>query len=179
MLDFFATASITTILSIGGFLTEITLVIVVLGFAIYWLLRGLTYILIPSSYRDEAARLIHNSFYVGYVTAAFIFWLIIFLSTAIVLARVVADNQPLLMSATHQPGFLIPCLGAGYCLYWIRRHCLICYALGEIFFSITTISYTIQTPSNDLLSRLVPLLGGTYIIVSGLNNINSSIPEGL
>jgi hypothetical protein len=47
--------------------------------------------------------------------------------------------------------------------------------MTEVFVSLLAITYTVNAPGNSLLAKLTGLLGGVYILVRGLDNMDKQL----
>lgn len=57
-------------------------------------------------------------------------------------------------------------------LFWLRCRQLLVYGCLELVASIGTITYAVNLPSASLLAKVVGILGGAYIMVRGLDNLD-------
>jgi O-antigen/teichoic acid export membrane protein len=76
---------------------------------------------------------------------------------------------------------------AGLFFYWLRRRCRFWYGAYEIVVALAVIyltfvpAYTVMvladmSPSRLLLSKGVGILGGIYLIVRGMDNMDEDLP---
>jgi hypothetical protein len=74
-----------------------------------------------------------------------------------------------------EPIAVVPALMVGIALFWFRCKRLFEYALIEIGGAVGSTFYAIIAPNNSLLAKGLGILGGLYILVRGLDNIDKSL----
>jgi hypothetical protein len=73
--------------------------------------------------------------------------------------------------------FLLPLFTFGLCLFWLRACYLLVYGLLESCVASITLYISVVTTSSNLLAKAISLLGGTYVFVRALDNIDKGLPE--
>jgi energy-converting hydrogenase Eha subunit A len=66
----------------------------------------------------------------------------------------------------------------GFALYWLRGRMPFVYGILETVVGTLAIFYAIQSPA-ALPAKLIALLGGLYIVVRGLDNMDKGLPNPL
>jgi hypothetical protein len=92
------------------------------------------------------------------------------------IARLLIYAIPSSGPVISNPYFAIPAIAVGFLLYWIRGKFPFFYGLTEISVSVLAIIVSIGTPNTILLNKVVAILGGIYILIRGMDNIDKGLP---
>jgi hypothetical protein len=74
------------------------------------------------------------------------------------------------------PLIIFPALFLGALLYRLRGTTPLLYGLIEIIVGTAVTSFASTSPTSDPVSKAVGIIGGIYIIVRGLDNIEKDLP---
>jgi hypothetical protein len=72
--------------------------------------------------------------------------------------------------------FAAPAVLVGLVLYHVRGRYQFLYGMVEVCVALLAIFVSIGTPSSIALNKIVGILGGVYILVRGLDNIDKGLP---
>jgi len=98
------------------------------------------------------------------------------LLTPFYLAALLYKNQDLMLIAMSHQITIAPCVAIGIGLYRLRGNNPTVYGIGEVLVSLVTILFSIASAANGLLATSLGLLGGIYVMVRGLDNIDKGLP---
>jgi hypothetical protein len=73
------------------------------------------------------------------------------------------------------PLAVFPALILGLSFFWLRCRSPLTYGIIEVTVSIEAVSFAIQAPADNLLAKLLGLLGGIYVLVRGLDNVDKGL----
>lgn len=119
-----------------------------------------------------------------FLTSISIFWI----SVQILLLpiAVVGYAWHIALEEVSNPFSALTFIALGFLLNGLRTRLPFVYGTSEVFVGITAIWFSVRPPSTSPLSdtgkgvaQLVTILGGVYIIVRGLDNMNKKVPSRL
>jgi hypothetical protein len=84
-----------------------------------------------------------------------------------------------LLELMSSPFTIAPALLLCLMFYYLRSRRPLAYGLLEIWAGILTLSFAIFSPAQNALLKGLGLLGGVYIVVRGLDNVDRGLPAGL
>jgi hypothetical protein len=89
-------------------------------------------------------------------------------------------DEPLdLVRFSSDPAVVYLAVMASIYLYWFRGQAPFLYGLMEVATGVLTISFVLFTARGDVLARVLGILGGSYVIVRGLDNMDKGCPRSL
>jgi hypothetical protein len=88
------------------------------------------------------------------------------------LLEIIPYSEPVISS----PYISIPAIAIGLLLYRLRGARPLLYGIMEISVSILVIFVSIGTPSTHPLNKIVAIIGGVYILIRGMDNIEKGLP---
>jgi hypothetical protein len=109
------------------------------------------------------------------------FFLILVLFTVVFVTKFIYvtpinDNPLDLVKFSSDPAVIFLAVMASVYLYWFRGQAPFLYGLLEVATGIVTISLVLFTARGDVLARVLGILGGSYIIVRGMDNMDKGCP---
>jgi hypothetical protein len=82
-----------------------------------------------------------------------------------------------ILRSSREPWFIPVAALAAWLLYILRARALCVYAVSEILAGVAAISASVYGNSASDFARVIAVLGGTYIIVRGLDNFDKGLPQ--
>jgi hypothetical protein len=92
------------------------------------------------------------------------------------LNQVVLLNQVVFIEVMSKPEFIPFAMLLSGCFYWLKRRSPLFYGLLELFVAMISIWSSVLIQTDNLFAKTLSLLGGIYIFVRGLDNINKGVP---
>jgi hypothetical protein len=150
-----------------------------LGFSLILLVVILLMIAYPLFYRRQFPE---------FEVVPGILFLMNVLMMACAAALLVLIYQEMIFRILSSPWFIIPAMVSGPILYLFRSRLPFAYGLLEVVASWTIISLAIELPNTmpasgdpknwvPILGKIANILGGLYITVRGLDNMDKGIPR--
>jgi hypothetical protein len=115
---------------------------------------------------------------VGPMLVLLVLWLFCVVMTIVILPRYIYENSAEIAAAMTPRVVIVPAIGLSAFLYWLRGRLPLIYGSLEIFVGMLSLSITTQGHVADLLTKLIGVSGGVYIIIRGLDNVDKGIPGG-
>lgn len=110
--------------------------------------------------------------------AGFGIWVIIFfLGITLYASILVSNNTVFILRILSNPFSVAPSVLMAFVLFRLRRSKPALYGSIEIMVGVAVIVFSVRTSTTDLIAKIVAILGGVYIIVRGLDNIDRRLPE--
>jgi hypothetical protein len=106
-----------------------------------------------------------------------VFLVICFVYSSAFITDVLLRKQDEILGIISNPVFIGPCYVIGLLLYRLRCQSPLIYGCTELFTSSVTIMFSMASSRNSLLATSLGLLGGIYIMVRGLSNVDEGLPE--
>jgi hypothetical protein len=89
------------------------------------------------------------------------------------------NDKPLDLAAfSSDPSVFFLAVMASIYLYWFRGQAPFFYGILEVATGIATVSLVFFTAKGDILARILGILGGSYIIVRGMDNRTEVAHDG-
>jgi hypothetical protein len=92
---------------------------------------------------------------------------------AFVLARLLIENEEIILNATRSPYAILVAVIFAVLAYWLRGKAPKIYGVGEVFIGVTSIIVAVQTA--DTGARLLAIATGIYICVRGMDNFSKGL----
>jgi hypothetical protein len=105
--------------------------------------------------------------------------LLVFILIPILIIYFIIKFENIILYYTSHRMFIIPAIFIGIIFFRLRSKHPLLYGLIEIIVSVVTIWFSIVAQSDSFLSKSIGILGGIYIMVRGLTNIDDGLPSTL
>jgi len=115
---------------------------------------------------------------VGPMLVLLLLWLFCVVMSLVILPRLIYENSAKIAAAMTPRVVIFPAIGLSAFLYWLRGRLPLIYGTLEIFVGMLSLSIATQGQVTDLLTKLIGVFGGIYIIIRGLDNVDKGIPGG-
>jgi hypothetical protein len=92
-------------------------------------------------------------------------------------ALVITHHLPTIELIVSNPLFIAPTLAVGILLYRFRSQQPFAYGMIEFGVAIIAAFVSISAPGNAVLPKLLGIMGGIYIMIRGLDNMEKGLPE--
>jgi hypothetical protein len=109
-------------------------------------------------------------------------FVILIMFSGIALVRAIFEFHDTSLNADSflsDPSTIVLAVLASLYLYWLRGQLPFLYGILEVILGVVTISLVSINARGDALARVLAILGGSYIIVRGMDNMDKGCPPPL
>lgn len=101
---------------------------------------------------------------------------IAFMSPALILAVIYTAIFQKFDRIISHPLFMVPALCFGFAVYRMRGSRPFMFGIAELWVAIIAIFLSITTPNQGILTKLLGITGGLFIMVRGMDNMDKGLP---